>query len=199
LPPPVPESDITEPEIKVDALVSDITSDPEDVPTQKPLVCVLWIAKAGQRKPAGYCLDTIDIWGMTYPQFVVRLNALVCSKGGVKNATNVDIQYSAKACKMAAKATELPKGFPVCLDFATCDSAEAYHCFLQLIRLNLAQMRTGTEPVIQIIGMISPKPAAAVPVQDASTTGAEVCDGGIGDNDTDIIGSPTRKVSPFRS
>lgn len=167
---------------------TDLTSD-EDIPPQKSLVCVLWTAKAGQRKPLGaYCLETVNLWSMTYPDFIAHFDSLVISKCGAKETTNATIRYSVKACKMAAKATDLPKGFPNCIDFTTCDCADAYDSFLELVRLNIAQMKTGTQPVLQVVGCIS---AAAMEGQDIVTTGLAEC---VLDDDNDATESQARKV-----
>ena len=170
---------------------TDLTSD-EGIPPPKSLVCVLWTAKAGQRKPLGaYCLETVNLWSMKYPDFIAHFDSLVISKCGAKETTNATIRYSVKACKMAAKATDLPKSFPNCIDFTTCDCAEAYDSFLELVRLYLAQMKTGTQPVIQVVGSILQNSAAAREGQDVVSTGLADC---ILDDNNDITESPARKV-----
>ena len=170
---------------------TDLTSSDEDIPLRNPLVCVLWMVKAGQRKPLGYCLDTVDLWSMTYTQFIIRLDSLVNSKCGSKETANATIRYNIKACKAAAKATDLPKGFTNCVDFMTCDCAEAYSSFLELVRLNLAQMKKGTQPVIQVVGSILQNSAAVIEHQDVVTDGVARCNL---TDDNDISESPIRKV-----
>lgn len=178
-------SDTVETDIDISRL--DLSSDDEEL----PLVCVLWVAKAGQRKPVGsYLLETIDLLNMTYPQFVARFDKAVSVKCGGKDTANTTIQYSAKPCKAAAKSTEFPKGFPNCIDFAKCDSNEAYQSFLELVRINLAQMKRGTKPVIQLVATIVQNPVTAVEDQGVVTTDI------VGFNEAIGGGSPGRQVFP---
>ena len=168
----------------------DLTSDDESV-LEKPLVCVLWVAKDDQRKPLGPSrLLTLDLWTKTFAQAVVHLNKKVELFFSGKHTTNSTISYRAKPCKMVSKAHDVPKGFPNCIDFAECDSEEAYNSFLELMRLNLTQMKRGQEPVVQIVAIISPEPIAAVGDQGVDILGAADSD--------DITEDVTRKVFPFR-
>jgi hypothetical protein len=193
---PIPPANEEEPElsdtaeIDTDISGSDLTSDDEELPL--PLVCVVWVAKAGQRKPVGsYLLETVDLLSMTYPQFVARFDKAVSTKCGAKDTTNTTISYRAKPCKAAAKSTDFPKGFPNCVDFAEFDSTDAYESFRELVRMNLTQMKKGTKPVIQLVATIAQNPVAAGEDQGVVTTGNAGSDG-------DIIGSPGRQVFPFR-
>jgi len=152
----------------------------------KPLVVVLWAAKAGQKRPVGsYSLETIDMFRMTYSEFIVRLCQVLSSKHP-KDTKDATIRFAAKACKSAAKATELPKGFPKCLDFVDIDSDEGYESFRELVELNCEQMKSGA-PVIQLLGTIAPKPV----IEEEETVATERS---ASDEDDD----PGRKVCPFR-
>jgi hypothetical protein len=170
--------------------VVDLTSDDEDV-LQNPLVCVLWVVKVRERHPLSPAkLFTLDLWTKTFAQAVAHLNEKIECLFHAKHIANSTIDYRARPFKVISKAHDLPKGFPKCNDFAECDSEEAYDSFLHLMRLNLAQMKKGHEPVVQIIAIISPEPIAAVEDQSVVILGAA-------DSDNDME-NVTRKVFPFR-
>jgi len=158
----------TQPDSEVGTSSIEEESEVEDL-LHKPLVVVVWAIRAGQKRPLGsYSLETIDMFRMTYSEFIVKLNLVVSSKHP-KDAKDSTIRFAARACKMASKATELPKGFPKCLDFVDLDSEDDYESFRELVELNLEQMKAGS-PVVQVVGTIAPKPVVeeeqeAIPIE----------------------------------
>ena len=181
------ESDSSDAENDAENSDGDLTDlDPD------PLVCAVWIAKAGQWRNLSFSLTTIDLWKMTYPEFVAELNKTAVETSR-KDAANATISYCVKPLKVAAKATEPPKGLPKCPDFVRCDSKESYESFLKLVRLTLAQMKTGSQPVVQVVGTIIQNSPMAVDDQGVITVASDSDQ----ETDADADGIRTRKVFPF--
>src|SRR5271170_1318691 len=106
---------------------ADLNSDDEDEVDETSLMCVIWIVKSGQRKPlVSTSLMAIKLFTMTFDEAIDHLNKKVSSICSAKYTADSTIAYQAKPCKVASKAHELPKGFPNCIGFSTCDTEDAY-------------------------------------------------------------------------
>src|SRR5271154_3948863 len=178
---------VSETEIDVDLRSDDDESEVDDT----SFMCVMWIAKSGQRKPLLSALVTVKLFAMTFDEAIEHLNNKVLSSCSAKYTADSTITYQARTCKVASKAHDLPKGFPNCIDFSKCDTEDAYISFLKLIQINIAQMKKGTEPIVQIIATVSPKPIEGA--EDQSVVILEASDSGDGTE-----GGTARKVFPFR-
>ena len=174
---------------EIDADLS--SDDDEDEVDNTPLMCVVWIAKSGQRKPFTTALVTAKLFALTFDEAIELLNQKVKTTCSAKFTADSTIAYQAKPCKVASKAQDLPKGFPNCIGFSKCDTEDAYISFLKLIQINIAQMKKGTEPIVQIIATVSPKPIEEA--EDQSVVSLEASDSGNGTE-----GGTARKVFPFR-
>jgi hypothetical protein len=134
------------------------SDDDEDEMNDTSLMCIVWVAKYGQRKPFTTALITVKLFALTFDEAIEHLDQKVKATCSAKFTADSTIAYQAKPCKVASKAHDLPKGFPNCIGFSNCDTEDAYISFLKLIQINIAQMKKGTEPIVQIIATVSPKP-----------------------------------------
>jgi hypothetical protein len=143
----------------VSATEVDLKSDDDkDEMNDTSLMYIVWVAKYGQWKPFTTALITVKLFVLTFDEAIEHLDQKVKATCSTKFTADSTIAYQAKLCKVASKAHDLPKGFPNCIGFSNCDTEDTYISFLKLIQINIAQMKKRTEPIIQIIATVSPKP-----------------------------------------
>ena len=167
------------------------SDDDEDEIDDTSLMCIVWVGKSGQRKPFTTALITVKLFALTFDEAIGHLNQKVKTHCSAKFTADSTIAYQAKPCKVASKAHDLPKGFPNCIGFSKCDTEDAYISFLKLLQINIAQMKKGTEPIVQIIATVSPKP-----IEEGEDQSVVVLEASDSDDGTE--GGTARKVFPLR-